>query len=376
MRDVLKNVGFDVIYQENANLEKIENSVKIFLSKLGENTVGLFYFSGHGTQIEGYNYLIPIESDINDISEINNKAYNIGLLLDDMRSTGNSLNIIILDACRDNPFKGLKIHYNGLANILAPKSSLIAFATEPGKTASDSGKNNGIYTMYLKRYITTPGLKIEDMFKHVRSAVANITHDKQIPWENTSLVGDFCFAGCKDTSITYQSFPFDTKSNYKGKNISINGIIYLGNTVLKYDVLEAISDPYLNRNIDGNDLEDLRFSITRQYIKNGYISSGAIIENQAIINGDLRIKMIEGRLVDVKVSGGGWLESFIQSRLLGDREEIFNSNELSDRFQGLLENPFIDKMNGTIKPGLHPGDAILDVHVELVNPFSGSSNSD
>jgi uncharacterized caspase-like protein len=197
MKAALEQVGFSVIYKENVDLPSLKRAVQAFARNLNKDTVGLVYYSGHGAQVDGSNYLIPVKSRINSKSELKARAYDVGIILDNMEAAGNRINIVILDACRDNPFKGVKGIGDGLSLMSAPRGSLIAFATAPDSVAGDkpSGENS-LYTKYLKQYLVQPNLKIQDMFVKVREAVEAEDPD-QVPWEYSSLTGNFCFAGCK-----------------------------------------------------------------------------------------------------------------------------------------------------------------------------------
>jgi hypothetical protein len=196
MKAALEQVGFRVIYRENADLAVMERAVHEFIRDLSENAVGLVYYSGHGAQVDGSNYLIPVKSSIHSKSELKARAYDVAIILDEMEAAGNRINIVILDACRDNPFKNVKGVGDGLTLMSAPSGSLVAFATAPSSVADDkpSGQNS-LYTKYLKQYLVQPNLKIQDMFVKVREAVEAEDPD-QVPWEYSSLTGNFCFAGC------------------------------------------------------------------------------------------------------------------------------------------------------------------------------------
>jgi len=193
--NALRKFGFFVILKTNANQRTMEDSIRDFGKKLRLGGVGLFYFAGHGLQVKGRNYLIPIDTVIETESDVRYEAVDAGRVLGKMEDAGNDLNIVILDACRDNPFaRSFRSSGKGLARMDAPKGSLIAYATAPGSVAADGDGRNGIYTKYLLKHISNQNLKVEEVLKQVRIGVINETDEKQIPWESSSLTGDFYFA--------------------------------------------------------------------------------------------------------------------------------------------------------------------------------------
>jgi len=210
MRQVLQKANFEVVYRENvAYRREMMAAVQAFIDKLQPGYVGLFYYAGHAVQVKGENYLIPTQAQLPSETELEYEAMPAQYVLDKMEKVGNEFNIIILDACRDNPFdkkkgkRGFVVkERGGLAAMRHPKGSIIAFATSPDKTAEDGTGRNGIYTKHLLRAINLPGLTLEEMFKQVRKAVQDETNAKQIPWENTSFTGRFCFKGCEFSKST------------------------------------------------------------------------------------------------------------------------------------------------------------------------------
>jgi len=196
MARTLRTLGFEVIHEENANQRTMENAISRFGRQLRkQGGVGLFYFAGHGIQVNGRNYLIPIDAEIETESDVRFEAVDAGRVLGKMEDAGNDLNIVILDACRDNPFaRSFRTSSKGLARMDAPKGSLIAYATAPGSVAADGEGRNGIYTKYLLKHMATLGSKVEEVLKQVRVDVINETNEKQIPWEASSLTGEFYFA--------------------------------------------------------------------------------------------------------------------------------------------------------------------------------------
>ena|GEM_PF-846410 len=192
---VLESLGFDVDVAIDLSHEEIKEKLQEFAQKLDKSDVGFFYYAGHGIQAEGVNYLIPVSADMTNQDAIINEAISISSVLQRMEISGNGINIVVLDACRNNPlsksFKSAK--GKGLAVIKAPSASFIAYATAPGNVAADGTGKNGLYTQYLLKNISTPGLTIEQLFKKVRVGVVQESGGRQVPWENSSLLGEFLF---------------------------------------------------------------------------------------------------------------------------------------------------------------------------------------
>lgn len=201
IRDALLGLGFEVIYRENIDVTGMTNAVREFRTRIQEGGVAMVYYSGHGAQADGINYLIPIGADIQSSGELKARAYDADIILAEMEEARSDVNILILDACRNNPFLSHRGSSGGLATMMASKGTIIAFATAPGAIADDNARGgNGLYTHFLKKFMTQKGLKIEDVFKKVREEVLK-SNPRQIPWESSSLVGDFCFAGCDEGKI-------------------------------------------------------------------------------------------------------------------------------------------------------------------------------
>jgi uncharacterized caspase-like protein len=195
MEATLKQAGFKVFRAENANRREMQRMVRDFgelLKKSGG--VGLFYFSGHGLQVKGSNYLVPVDTDLQTEDEIPFDSLDAQIVLEKMESAGNRMNLLILDACRSNPFgSNSRSGVRGLAQMNAPSGTLVAYATSPGNVALDGAGNNSPYTQHLARAILQPGVPVEEVFKMVRTAVRRDTGNAQTPWENTALEGQFFF---------------------------------------------------------------------------------------------------------------------------------------------------------------------------------------
>jgi Caspase domain len=192
----LSDSGFTVILRENADQRGILGALREFGDKLRAGGTGLFYYAGHGMQIKGRNYLIPVGASIEREDEVAYSAVDAQAVLDKMEAAGNGANIMILDACRNNPFtRSTRSGQAGLAQMDAPVGTLVAFATSPGAVASDGAGSNGLYTQHLLEAMRKEGSKVEDVFKQVRANVRRDSLGKQVPWEATSLEGDFYFRG-------------------------------------------------------------------------------------------------------------------------------------------------------------------------------------
>ena len=197
----LKSLGFDVSLVTDATMQQMETAVREFGQKLRQGGVGLFYYAGHGVQVAGENYLIPVYAVIQSEGDVKFGALNAGLVLAKMEDAGNGVNVVILDACRSNPYaRSFRTAELGLAKMDAPTGSLIAYSTSPGRVASDGGGKNGLYTHHLLKNIATSGLSVEELFKRVRQGVAGDSAKKQVPWEASSLIGQFSFAGGAQTA--------------------------------------------------------------------------------------------------------------------------------------------------------------------------------
>lgn len=194
MADSLSRLGFEVTLLLDGNQEQMEAAIDKFGRQMSAGKlVGLFYFAGHGVQVDGSNYLIPTDAVIKRQSDVRYKAVNIGQVLGAMEGEDN-LQIVILDACRDNPLpRSFRSAGRGLAKIDGPKGTIIGFATSPGSVAADGEDDNGIYTKHLLNTMQVPGLTIEEVFKRVLQGVNQETGGQQIPWMESSFTGNFLF---------------------------------------------------------------------------------------------------------------------------------------------------------------------------------------
>lgn len=192
--NALTALGFSAVKIADATHEEIDRAIHSFKDNLNSNEVGLFYFAGHGMQIAGANYITAIDTKFKDEVSAKHSSFPLNQLIDTMAGCSNLTNLIILDACRNNPYVrawNRDAGDSGLAPVITPKGTLIAFATSPGETAADGVGRNGSYTESLLRHINTQDVPIEDVFKRTRNSLAVLTSNGQTSWEHTSLTSEF-----------------------------------------------------------------------------------------------------------------------------------------------------------------------------------------
>ncbi|MFD2571168.1 caspase domain-containing protein [Spirosoma soli] len=196
MAAALKKLGFEVMQYTNLDNRAMRVAINNFGDKLRDYQVGLFYYAGHGVQSKGRNYLVPLDAKPESDNEIEYDCLPADRILTKMEDARTRTNIVVLDACRDAPFERKWSRGggdNGLATMDAPIGSVIAYATSPGKTAADGNGRNGLYTAALLKALQTPNQTIIQLFQQVRAEVLKQSNNKQVPWESTSLTGDFYF---------------------------------------------------------------------------------------------------------------------------------------------------------------------------------------
>ena len=197
----LRGLDFDVTLITDATYGKIRAEMIKFREKLNtgekDQTVGLFYYAGHGLQHDGENYIVPVDAELEFEDDIPRYCFPIQkMILTQLEYTNSRMNILILDACRNNPFPSMNrgIGENqGLGEMKKARGAFIAYATSPGSVASDGTGQNGLYTQELIRAMQRPGRTIEQVFKEVRANVLKSSGDRQNPWENSNIIGDFYF---------------------------------------------------------------------------------------------------------------------------------------------------------------------------------------
>jgi uncharacterized caspase-like protein len=196
MTALLRDIGFQVVEARDASRSQMQDAIARTQRLLkGQQGVGLMYYAGHGLQLDWRNYMLPVDVQLAQAADVPRQAIDVQAVLDAFRTAGNRMSIVVLDACRDNPFPSAGAA-KGLAPLDAPPGTFFAYATAPGHVAEDGSPElgNGLYTRYLLQELRRPDARIEDVFKRVRLQVRQASQGRQIPWESTSLEDDFVFA--------------------------------------------------------------------------------------------------------------------------------------------------------------------------------------
>ena len=197
--NTLKGMGFDTEVLIDVTKAAMDAAIRRFGDRLEGAGVGLFFYAGHGLQVNGQNYLVPVDAKLTKERDLEFESVDFGLVMHQMEST-KRVNLIFLDACRDNPLAntlasnlGAKRSMvgRGLARIDAGAGTLISYSTREGTTAQDGDERNSPYTTALLRHMTTPGLDVALMLRQVREEVMTKTNQEQVPWEYGSLMGEF-----------------------------------------------------------------------------------------------------------------------------------------------------------------------------------------
>jgi hypothetical protein len=266
----LRELNFDVLLVKDAGRKEMGQKIDDFIGRLGTDDVAVFYYAGHGVQLEGENYLIPTDFEGDTEADVRYDSHAVGKIQERMERSGAQLNILILDACRSNPFRfGGRSGTRGWAAMNAGRGTFIAFATAPGSIASDDGAGNGLFTQYLLEALSRPGLGLSEVFDYVRARVDQASGGKQLPWAHSSVVGSYSFTGAAGQQLVASSSvetrksappparaePIETAaSTTPSPGQRTVGIGELKSSAGRLDAL-----PQVWRNLATNDLYRLRF---------------------------------------------------------------------------------------------------------------------
>jgi hypothetical protein len=202
MGETLRGMGFDVLELRDARLDQVREAVGSLQRKLdGRFGTAVFYYAGHGLQLDWHNYLVPVNARFTEAADVPRQALDVAEVVEALKKAKTRTNVLVLDACRDNPF-GKASSGKGLAQMDAPAGTFLAYATGPGNTADDGDAGNGLYTQHLLQELARPSTRIEDVFKRTRWAVRRSSLGRQIPWESTSLEDDFHFRATESAALS------------------------------------------------------------------------------------------------------------------------------------------------------------------------------
>ncbi len=195
IRERLEALGFDVAVANDTTLRELEQAIDRFIARQRDADVALFFYAGHGMEVRGVNYLLPVDFVLRDLADVKYSAYNASRLLERMEGSGARLRLMILDACRDNPFTGERSGVGkGLAEMPGAVGTYVAFATSPGKTASDNVAGSyGLFTKHLLTVLRSPDHELDELFKRVRAGVYEESAGQQWPWISNNVLGRFHF---------------------------------------------------------------------------------------------------------------------------------------------------------------------------------------
>jgi len=200
----LTGLGFQTQSALDLNLRLLERSINDFVARVQPGDVAMFYYAGHGIQLEGENYIVPVDFDAKDEADAKYVSYSVSRMQERLEKAGARVVLIVLDACRNNPFQQTRsvTGGGGLAAMGSGKGTLIAFATAPGKTADDNPRGaNGLFTTHLVNAMRQPGLSVDQMFNRVRESVYNESNGRQVPWTVSSVIGDLYLGAGEGASV-------------------------------------------------------------------------------------------------------------------------------------------------------------------------------
>jgi hypothetical protein len=208
MAKFLNSAGFEVVAATDLTQNDMLRVVQDFSAKVssrGPNTVAMVYYAGHGVQLAGENYLVPVDAKVSSPTELVNNSVRLVDVMSTLETIPSRMRIVILDACRNNPFPSINDAGRGLAIVDAPNGSIVGYSTAPGAEALDGTGGHSPYTQAFLNVAREPNVPIEQLFKRVRLQVNQTTSGAQIPWESSSLTSDFTFFG--DTAVAANRAP-------------------------------------------------------------------------------------------------------------------------------------------------------------------------
>lgn len=367
----LTALGFSVVKITDSSIEVIDRAISSFRDNLNSNDVGLFYFAGHGMQINGENYITAVDTKFSDETEAKYSSYPLNKLIDLMAGSSNSTNLIILDACRNNPYVrawNRDASVGGLAPVFTPKGTLIAFATSPGETAADGSGRNGSYTESLLRHINTPDVPIEDVFKRTRNTLSVLTSSKQTSWEHTSLTGDFVFNISIGRQVTIYSADALADNRYLPAPTNPIKDVLTGlkshDWYVQNPKIEGLNIEFLT-SCDSNALFVLGRNIYQAAVGSARSAAGYLRDFRNKVQGldsDKSKAMLDGILFEIFFNSRGDIRKDFKMSLFNSVFELIAFPEYASSFEFISEVLINYKNRFYVIPG-KPTGVIVDVNV-------------
>ena len=295
---ILTGIGFQVTKLTNASRSEMRNAIDHFGKEIKNIDTALVFYAGHGVQVSGKNYLIPIDADIKQEHQVEDRAVSLNNILGYMKNSGSKVNIVLLDACRDNPLKSaFRSTSRGLARVDGPTGTYIAFATAEGKVAADGNGRNGLFTSKLLKHIPTPNLSLDQIMTKVRVEVMDESQNEQVPWSNSSMTRDFYFLGNSRLNPTdtqplsivtnisaTRKLPVTIRSNVHNDQVYIDGKSY-GST--KLDLSLPVGEYKIVINKSGYQNFESTLSVTME--KENVLFAKLIEEESLFDNNDIQL---------------------------------------------------------------------------------------
>lgn len=342
----LKGYGFNVILATDCTNKEMDKQLKAFRTLLETHEVGLFFFAGHGMQIDGRNYLIATDTDMDTETDAQHSSLSLDKVLDTMSKSNASTKIVVLDACRTNPWErewSRAAAVRGLASVYAPKGTIIGFATSPGEVAYDGTGRNGRYTAALLDHIDAPDCAIEMMFKRVRNSVAASTGGKQTTWEHTSLAGEYYFNLSLGNVIDEYSATALADSRFvldpSKKSHEIIAGLKVTNWYVQNPALEKLDAAGAAR-MNNNSLFVIGRNIYQAACGSAGTATGFLKDFMNVTRGypaPKRKAILDGMLFEVFFDSKGELREHIKGRYFDEVFELQLYPELADSFAFIAE---------------------------------------
>lgn len=358
MAFTLRTLGFDVQELRDGSRAQMAEAVARLRERLaGKQGIGMLYYAGHGVQVDFRNYMVPVDASLGSAADVPRAAIDVGEVIGALKAASTRMNILVLDACRDNPFADGSSG-KGLAPLDAPSGTFLAYATAPGNVAEDGdpAAGNGVYTGYLVKELQKPAARIEDVFKRVRLQVRQHSKGRQIPWESTSLEEDFYFNdGAKHTFRAEDIGKLTAAARVRQDELEAAQALAREQLRLKQlSAAQARDEAFRSEKAEWDRIRDSRdvdafYTFVKKY------PSGSFAEHA-----QARIALLQAPQIQTQPEAGGKAQVPFHRRYQeGDRMEFVVKDGLTglERQRGVIEVRYRDEeaFDGVVVSGNIPG---------------------